>query len=390
MRIAYPYPEHLGHSPTRLLQVAATVKSLVEQGIKVHFLVGSYSGLDRRLAELGLAGLAGLAVERLPMLQPGPGRYWRFSWHWPFNKAAAFRLGELARLDRLGVLVRHLKLAAYLCRKLSPGAAPLIYEAHELFEQSARENGARAGKLARLAALESAVLAGADRVVAISRPLARALEERPEVKHPVAVAPSGVEQSFFRIPSEGRERGLVAYCGGLAQWKGVDLLVEAMTFCRSSRLEILGGAPGSADWQRVEILLKRLGVGQRVVMRPQAGRDEVAALLARAQVAVWPGSAKRRIAAEFTSPLKLFEYLAAGCAVVAPDLPAANSLLTHRKNAWLFKPDQPMDLARALETLLQDGLFASQMAERGRNLAWNYTWEARANILLGVLEEALR
>ncbi|MCB2185085.1 MAG: glycosyltransferase [Deltaproteobacteria bacterium] len=385
MRLACVYPEHLGEPQARVLQTAATVAALARQGAQVHLLTGWFRGLPDRLAQLGLAGLAGLRVEALPMCRPGPGLRLPFGWGGAFHLAALGRLRRLARQGLAAVWVRHLKLADYL---LAHGlTTPLLYEAHEFFARTAQEEGADAAKVAALGEQEQRVLRGAARVAAISRPLARDLEALPGVPQPVVVAPSGVDQAFFRLPQDRREPDLVAYAGGLSPWKGVDLLLKAAALLPQARVEVLGGRPGSADWRRLEGLAGELGLAPpRLLLRPRAGQDAVGELLARASVAVWPGSGQQAIARDYTSPLKLFEYLASGAAVAAPRLPAAQSVLSEGEDARLFTPDDPAALAEALAGLLADAGVARRLGERGRELALTYTWDARARVLLGALE----
>lgn len=382
------YPEHLGRPAARLIQVAATLRALAGAGHTVHLVVGRYAGLERRAAELGLTGVAGLAIEPVAMLQRGPGGGLPFSWHGVYHRAALARLRRLSQAGLAWVLVRHLKLADWLLPRLKPLGLRLIFEAHELFSQTAAEEGAAPDKVAELARAEARVFASADALAAISRPLAAALTARPEVKRPVALAPSGVDEAFFAIGDGQRQAGLVAYAGGLGPWKGVDLLIKAVAQVPAARLEVLGGEAGSADWNQLAGLGRELGLGERLTMRPRAGQDAVRELLGRAAVAVWPGTARQRIAAEFTSPLKLFEYLAAGCAVLAPRLPAALAVLNHDENARLFAPDDPADLARELAALLADPAQLARLAAAGRELARGYTWRARAEALVGAMERA--
>ena len=262
----------------------------------------------------------------------------------------------------------------------------LVYEAHEIFAQTAAEEAMDPKRLARLAALEQRVLDKVDRVVAISRPLALALEARPGCKGPVAVAPSGADKSFFHLAQKERAPDLVAYAGGLSPWKGVDLLFEALAQAPEARLEVLGGRPGSEDWLRLDRLANDLGIKDRLQMRPHAGQAAVRELLGRAQIAVWPGTGSRRIGAEYTSPLKLFEYLAAGCAVVAPEVPAAAAVVQSGRDALLFKPDDAFALAQAITALLKDSVLRAKLRRAGHELAKGYTWEARGQVLLGVME----
>lgn len=387
MHIAYLYPEHLGRDAARLLQVAATLRSLLRQGARVSLLAGRFAGLEGRLQDLGLGPRPGFSLEPLAMWQPGPGSRAFFSWHWPYHRAALARLGRLAGQGLTWVLARHLKLADYLLPRLPDLGLKLCFEAHELFSQTAREEGAAPAKVTALEALEARVFTGSHCLAAISRPLALALEGMAGVVGPVVVAPSGVGEEFLAIGGQERAPGLVAYAGGLGAWKGVDLLLRAVAMVPQARLEVLGGRPGSGDWRRLEALARELGLGQRLTMRPQAGQEAVRELLGRAAVAVWPGSGRQRIAAEFTSPLKLFEYLAAGCAVVAPDLPAARAVLTGGENAVLFASDDPQALAQALAGLLATPDLARALGRAGRDLARSYTWDARADVLLRAMAE---
>jgi glycosyltransferase involved in cell wall biosynthesis len=380
VRLAYLYPEHLGRPDARVLQVAATCRALAQSGVDLHLICGWFGGLERRLAELGLEDVPGLKRHGVAMWQPGPGLRVPFSWGGLYQASAWNQLRRLAGQGLDAVLVRHLKLAAYLLPRVKALGLPLIFEAHEFFSQTAAEEGAPAAKTAALEALERRVLLGADRVIAISQPLAQALEKY-GAPAPVLIAPSGVDESFFNIHTAQREYDLAGYAGGLGAWKGVDLLLEAAALVPELRLEVLGGKKGGADWQRLKTLAARLDLGGRLVMRPRAGQDAVRELLARAGIAVWPGTGRQRIAAEFTSPLKLFEYLAAGCAVIAPKVPAAESVLTHGQDALLFEPDDAGFLADALRQLTGDGECAKALSRAGRQLARKYTWRARAEII---------
>ena len=93
------------------------------------------------------------------MWQAGPGVLVPFSWHGRYHRSA------LAVLNRLGVglvLVRHLKLAAFLLENWRGPGRKLVYEAHELFHRTASENRMPPEKLGRLRNLEMEVLGGAD------------------------------------------------------------------------------------------------------------------------------------------------------------------------------------------------------------------------------------
>jgi len=86
----------------------------------------------------------------------------------------------------------------------------------------------------------------------------------------------------------------------------------------------------------------------------------------------------------FTSPIKLFEYMAAGCAIVASDLPALRDILPADAAVWA-RPGDARALADALRGLAADPARAQALGARVRELAHGLTWQARAEKLEALL-----
>jgi glycosyltransferase involved in cell wall biosynthesis len=84
----------------------------------------------------------------------------------------------------------------------------------------------------------------------------------------------------------------------------------------------------------------------------------------------------------YTSPLKLFEYMAAGVPVVASDLPALREVLRDGENAVLVAPDDPGALAQGIRRVLEDKPLADRLAAQARRDAQAHTWTARAQAIL--------
>jgi glycosyltransferase involved in cell wall biosynthesis len=87
-----------------------------------------------------------------------------------------------------------------------------------------------------------------------------------------------------------------------------------------------------------------------------------------------------------TSPMKLFEYMAAGAPIVATDLPAIREVLRHGDNALLAAPGNPAAFADALHVLLDDRACAARLAARARADVERFTWQHRAAALLAACE----
>jgi glycosyltransferase involved in cell wall biosynthesis len=104
-------------------------------------------------------------------------------------------------------------------------------------------------------------------------------------------------------------------------------------------------------------------------------------LLRDADVALLP-LAEGIVARCFTSPLKLFDYLAAGLPIVAVDYPTIREILRDGENCLLVAPNDPAALATAIRRLLADRVLASRLGQQARLDAADYTWDRRAERLL--------
>jgi glycosyltransferase involved in cell wall biosynthesis len=89
----------------------------------------------------------------------------------------------------------------------------------------------------------------------------------------------------------------------------------------------------------------------------------------------------------FTSPLKLFEYMAAGRPIVASDLPAIREVLHHDVDALLVAAGDPAALAAGIERVLADPGLARRLAEAALSAVPAYSWDRRAERLEALFDE---
>ena len=303
------------------------------------------------------------------------------------------------------VYTRDLGLAALLARVPKSGRPRLVYESHgiapvmaaampALLGSSAAEPSGR--KLARLDRRESLVWRHADAYVTITQTLADDLGTRYGTRGRVFVVPDGANPVAEGLPSRSREGGersakagvRVAYAGHLYPWKGVDVFLHALAATRGVDGLIVGGHPGEADLARVTDLAKSLDLGDRLTITGLLRPHEVAAALGGAQVFVLPNVATA-VSERYTSPLKLFEYLALGRAIIASDLPALREVLTHDETAWLVPPGDDRALADALSLLATNQPLRERLGQAARKLSQEFTWERRAERLEIAFTEGL-
>jgi glycosyltransferase involved in cell wall biosynthesis len=318
-------------------------------------------------------------------------------------RRALYLAGALARAaagHHTVVLTRDLGAAALALRLPRSRRPPVVYEAHGIAADVAGSLGAliagahpaSRAKQQRLLARERFVWARADGYVTITRGLARDLEARFGPRLHLRIIPDGVRlppDRTFAPPAPGRAgEAVIGYAGHLYPWKGVDLLVRALALLPACRALIVGGHPGEADRARLADLAAELGVADRVELTGFVPPPQVADHLARADVLVLPNPVSA-LSFSWTSPLKLFEYLAAGRPIVASDLPAFREVLADGENALLVTPGDAAAIAAAVRRLLDDGPLARRLARRAWEDAARYTWDARAAAIEGLLREVV-
>lgn len=377
------------------IQTIETCHALARRGLSVTLLVRPDLVRPPRdpLAFYGLPPAPGLRIERARVAGPPPLRRALY---------LARALARVAGRRETVVFTRDLGAAALALRLPRGRRPPLVYEAHGIAAEVAGAldallAGARPASRAkrqRLLARERLVWTRADGYVAITRGLAQDLEARFGPRARLCVAADGVRLAPDRRfapppPPDASRPPVIGYAGHLYPWKGADLLVRALALLPSCRALIVGGHPGETDRARLENLAAALGIADRVELAGFVPPPQVAAHLARADVLVLPNPTSA-LSARWTSPLKLFEYLAAGRPIVASDLPAFREVLADGENALLVPPGDAAAIAAAVARLLDDPALARGLARRAWEDAARYTWEARAEAIEALLREVVR
>lgn len=369
LSMLYVFPEPLPLPRARGLQVAHFVRALALQGVQITLAYVPSEG-GHPFTPIGHE------VPENVTLLPLSRQLW--ATRIKSNRLFMWRLSRwLRRQEKTGrlpsiVFFRHIKAAAQFARAFP--RIPFLYEAHEVFAHTAKPT-----QRARLHYLENMVLEKAALIVANSRGSADGLRETFGLSKPIWVLPNGVEYPDALPPKPWSEsRWHLIYAGSLFGWKGVDDLVDAMDLLPEYHLTVIGG-----NREQIERLKMSPGYPDgRISFRGHLPQHEVQSLLAKACVAILPNRADTDSA--FTSPLKLFEYMAAGCAVVATDLPAIRELLGNDGAGWAVA-NSPASLAQAIRHVceLPDG--GACLGELSRNRVRKFTWQNRGKELIELI-----
>ena len=194
----------------------------------------------------------------------------------------------------------------------------------------------------------------------------------------VAEARAGLDIS---VPSD---RSVVGYTGSLTEGKGVYDLVTA---CSDLNVElvVVGGDESDREQLRtfatdrdVENLRLAGRVAPAAVPRYQQAMD-ILALAPRRDVET------HRHHPEFTSPLKLFEYMAAARPVVGTRLPGIEAVVAHEETGILVPPGDPEQLHGGIERLATDAALRDSVGRAARTAVESHTWSRRAaNVVAGL------
>lgn len=321
------------------------------------------------LESASLQAPEGLSFLPISRSCPWPlGAFRPFS-RWHSVRFFAFRVLREIRLRQPSVIyVRHLKLAAQLLdRKNLP---PLIYEAHEVFADTVATN-----KRANTEATERMVVRRAAGVVCNSRATSERLVALYGPIRRLLVLPNGVTppDSLPEKPWMESQRHVV-YAGSFFGWKGISDVLMAAQALDGYHITLIGGTE-----QQIQTLsASRPTTGATLEFLPRLPHPQVMEHLSRSCIALLPNRPEPD--SHFTSPIKLFEYMAAGCAIVAADLPPIREILDSDEAAW-FTAGKPDALANALRSLGDAPERARVMGARLREKSWDYTWQSRARKL---------
>lgn len=334
------------------VQLEELVEALAREGARVLALAPS-------VARDAAQPAAGATVEELPTTASGSADLERSDW----LEARLMRFGADALYERLALpSTAGSRAAARL------GIPHLIDLDQPLLAESRRCRPGQGGPDGT-ARLEREVLARAERVFTVSSPLAmhalRCGARRVEV-FPGAVA-------IERHPPRRRsgDRPVAVFAGRVRPWHGIETVVAAWRLLGEAApvLVIAGEAGEAAD------LLEGVGA---VLLGPIPHR-QVPAVLAEADIGLAPYA---RDAPLHLSPLKLFEYMGAGLASVAGELPATHELVS-AEQALLVPRGDPEALAAAVAGLTVDAPLRERLGRTARALvAGAHTWRHRARRLM--------
>lgn len=192
--------------------------------------------------------------------------------------------------------------------------------------------------------------------------------------------PKEILRSYFELPADVF---IATYVGsvGVHDWKGVDIFLSSIISIHDTRVWYIVAGVRDRD---IPILEKKYR-GKQVRFYGWLKRSDVVKMMHLSDVLVLPNKSGSTNSERYTSPMKLFEYMASSVPIVASDLPSIREVL-NEGNAVLVPPNDAFALARGVEEILRDRPLADRISKQARSEVSRYTWDARVKKILTEIE----
>ena len=375
MRVVYISSSAVPSRTANSIQVMKMCQALAQKGYEVQLLAPKWrTQMDFRETDLW---------HHYGIKTPFPIRWLP----WPYGRYGSHLYAMLAVIYALFlrssvVFTRHLPAAA-IARFFR---LPTVCELHQLPEGQATSLYIRCFLHYR----------GLRKVVVISHALKRDLiDTYPDLieEDDIVVAHDGVDIERFKdVPDVSKARqklGLppdhftAGYVGHFYPGKGIELVVNlARGFPRISFL-IIGGEPNAVSTLKQQLKQAKI---PNVFLYGFISNAELPIHLAACDALLLPvqriveGSSGSNIA-RWTSPMKLFEYMACGRLIIASDLPVLREVL-NEENSLLCDPDDLNDWHQGLNKAMKDIVWRQALGQQARKDANRYAWTQRVDLCL--------
>lgn len=150
-----------------------------------------------------------------------------------------------------------------------------------------------------------------------------------------------------------RDDGSICFVSTLfLQDRGIDTLVTAMDLLERRGWDHVRVRLAGVVASGVRAAIEASPVASRIELLGQVSHEEARRLMRKSEIGLLPYGANDDLS--YRQPIKLFEYMASGCVVVASDLQGIREVVRHDSEALLVRPGDAAELAHAIERVLSD------------------------------------
>ena len=229
-------------------------------------------------------------------------------------------------------------------------------------------------------------------VIAINRIIIEELKKTfPRASTRYIAEPNGVDLAMFSPRDKAQARAklglplggpLALYAGRFYDWKGHEIIPRAAALTPEIRWVMVGGTR-----EEFAAVVKE-PLPANMYFAGGKPHSEMPLWIAAADAVLVLGTKRDEQSYRWTSPMKLFEYMAAGRPIVASATPAIKEAVTPTE-AFLYEPDDTEDLAGKVRQAVAGGAQVTPLVSEALRAAQSLAWSDRAKRVIHFIESTL-
>ena len=237
--------------------------------------------------------------------------------------------------------------------------------------------------------LDTGIAKRVKKIIVITQGLKKLLIKKEIDKNKNLIVPDGIDLDDFNI-KESKEKcrkeldlptnkKIVIYTGHLYKWKGVETLALSSKFLDKDTIIVI---VGGIKWylSNFKKFVKKNNLKNILILGYQ-DYSKIPYYLKAADCLILTGTEESKTSKEYTSPMKMFEYMASKRPIVASDLPSFKEVL-NENNSILIQSDNPGALAEGIKKVLNNSDLAERISKQAYKDVQKYTWDNRAKKIL--------
>jgi len=373
MKIIYPYPMHISNGYTYMLSIIQFLNTLAEivtvellcldsrEDIKDYLKNNLNVDLHSNLKVITISNKKfGIKSNKL------------------FFIANVLKYLKQLKSEKLIIYTRDFKQMRLAIKNLKGNTSNIkfVFEAHQILSQNYCREG-EYKKAKEMKELENFVFSNADDLICITSTLSSEIKKVfPACTNNHHILPVGFNKDFLNIEQNTNIKYDVIYSGNFSHWKGLDVLVEAISIIKHQyNRDIKAVLIGANDQtkQQYENQAKELGVFDNIEIVKRVEHKKIYDYISQSKIGVLSNNYDAD-GLLFTSPLKLYEYLGSGLKVVVSRLPSIESNID-QSLVYYATPENPHSFAKEILDALDDDTFDTNKI---KEFSKNYTWESRS------------
>ncbi len=218
---------------------------------------------------------------------------------------------------------------------------------------------------------------------------------RPFLKHgfTTVVVPNGVDIASFDAIAHSKddlrkslglplEKKIAMYVGHLYSWKGAHVVMAAAEQAAKEKRDIVfvfvGGT--ASDLKKYQSIVAERHLSNVLLVGHQEKKN-IPHYIKAADVLLLPNTEENTESVRYTSPIKMFEYMASGVPIVASNLPSLREVLDDA-TAFFVKPGDVHSLLHGISAVFSNSNTAQTKAKKAYEKVQEYTWSTYAKKVL--------